>query len=252
MVWYFGTRRVLDNAGAGTTWQGHFPGSSQRLKYLRFSLIVAWPSCCRCFLMDPFSVAASIGTIVALITKSISTLNSLRIQCQNAQLRLELLAGQLETVQAALRQVNLFVTDCLLLSDQHHQLVADLARAVGYCKLLVQHIDHQISRIHTPGCDLKLENRVLLVLEDKAIEEYLTRLDHQLSALNVCLVAFNWYALLAYLPISLTFLVEIHGNRRNCSPNQRAAQSLSKQQMMQTLLFRWISLPCQASIDEHQ
>ena len=143
--------------------------------------------------MDPFSVAASIATIVALIGKSVSTLNSVRIQCQNAELRLELLSGQLETVQAALRQVNLLVTDCLLRENQHRQLVADLARAVGYCKLLVQHIDHQVSRLREPGCSLTLEKRVLLVLEDKAIEEYLTRLDHQLSALNVCINAFNWY-----------------------------------------------------------
>jgi hypothetical protein len=142
--------------------------------------------------MDPVSVAASIATIVALIGKSVTTLNALRIQCQDAELRLELLIGQLQTVQAALHQVQLLVIESLSPKQQHQQLVRDLHRSLGYCTLLVQHIDNQVSRLWTPGCTLKLEKRVLLVLEDKAIEEYLTRLDHQLGGLNLCLMAFNW------------------------------------------------------------
>ncbi len=144
--------------------------------------------------MDPLSLAASIATIVAVIGKSVTTLNSVRIQCQDAVLRLELLTGQLQTVRAALYQVKLLVTECLVLERQHHPLVADLALAVGYCKLLVQHIDHQISRLHSPGYSLTPQKRVMLILEDKAIEEYLTRLDHQLSAINLLITAFRWYA----------------------------------------------------------
>ena len=144
--------------------------------------------------MDPLSVAASIAGICVVIGKSVTTLNSVRIQCQNAELRLEILMGQLRTVRAALHQVKLLVTECLILEKQHQQLVADLADAVVYCKLLVQHIDHQISRLYSPGYSLTPQSRVMLVLEDKAIEEYLTRLDHQLSAINLLITAFRWYA----------------------------------------------------------
>jgi hypothetical protein len=141
--------------------------------------------------MDPISVTASIATIVALIGKSVSTLNSIRIQCQDAELRLELLTGQLYTVQAALRQVQILVTDCLAPEKQHRQLVEDLHRSLNYCRLIVQHIDNQISKLRPTGHGIRLEQRVLLVLEDKAIEEYLTRLAHQCTALNLCLTAFK-------------------------------------------------------------
>ena len=144
--------------------------------------------------MDPLSVVASIAGICAVIGKSVTTLNSVRIQCQDAELRLEILIGQLGTVRAALHQVKLLVTECLAREEQHQQLVADLADAVVYCKLLVQHIDHQISRLYSPGYSLTPQSRIMLVLEDKAIEEYLTRLDHQLSAINLLITAFRWYA----------------------------------------------------------
>ena len=143
--------------------------------------------------MDPISIAASVATVILSIGKSITTINGLRIQCKDVEFKLELLIGHLEIVQTALNQVRLLVTDSLSLQSQHQQLVGGLHRSLHFCQLLVQHIDNEIAKIRTPGCELGLEKRVRLILEDTAIENYLVRLDHQVSAINLCLNAFKWY-----------------------------------------------------------
>lgn len=146
--------------------------------------------------MDPvcgaIGLVAGVATILSVIGKSICTLNNLRLQYKEAELNIKLLAGQLHTVRVALLEVQRWVTECLLGEIQNQQLMADLETSLEYCKLLVESIDNQISRFEwEDGDPLKVGRKMLLIL-DVATKEYLTRLDHQISALNLCLTAFRW------------------------------------------------------------
>lgn len=140
--------------------------------------------------MDPISIGAGIATIIAVIGRSVTSLNDLRIQCGYAELKLELLARQLETVQAALRQVEELVLD-LLSEQQHHQLILDLSKTIGTAQFIVEHLNHRLTTLWDPSCGLKLENRIRLVVDDKPIEEHRNALHEQLSALQLCLTAFH-------------------------------------------------------------
>ena len=154
--------------------------------------------------MDPVTatvgLVSGIGTIVGLIGRSVSTLNTLRVHASDAELNIELLIGQLQTVQAALRQVQAFLAALstpLGIYDQ--ELIFDLGGSLNHCKLLVQYIDNQISKLAwTPGSRITGQRLFLLIAEDKATKDCLTRLDHQISALSLCLTAFRWYVKTCY------------------------------------------------------
>ena len=69
----------------------------------------------------------------------------------------------------------------------------DLRLALKCCRLLVQDIDNINSRFGALGSELTTEASIILAFEDKTFKEYFTKLDHQLSALSLYLVAFRWY-----------------------------------------------------------
>ena len=195
-------------------------------------------------------MTASIAATVALIGKAVSRLNSLRLQCADTELKLEFLAAQLQTVQAALGQVEAVVSDCFSSESQHLQLVAALERALGYCSLLVEHIDNRISKLWTPGCSLKVEAKIHLFLEDKAIDQYLTWLDHQLAALNLCLTAFKWYGAPWHLFKTLTSAVGRPVSKKHCLSRPRAVPFSSRPKMMQHHSWPLITRPALSSPDQ--
>jgi hypothetical protein len=151
--------------------------------------------------MDPVTatvgLVSGVGTIVGILGKSASTLNKLRVHASDAELNIELLVGQLQAVQAALRQVQAFIeaiSTSFGLRDQ--QLILDLDGSLRHCKLLVQYIDNQISKLAwSPGVKITGQRLLTLILEDKATKDCLTRLDHHISALNLTLTAYTgiWY-----------------------------------------------------------
>ncbi|KIY00702.1 uncharacterized protein Z520_03367 [Fonsecaea multimorphosa CBS 102226] len=145
--------------------------------------------------MDPLcstlSVVAGVASIVSVIGKSVATLNQLRQRYRDAELNINLLTGHLRTVRTALLQVQHWA-ECLSGDSQHYQLMMDLGDAITHCKLLVEYIDNQISKFQ--GNDeefLRVGSKVLYLLEDQATKDCLTRLDHQINALNLCLTAFQ-------------------------------------------------------------
>ena len=138
-------------------------------------------------------LVAGVGSVIALVSKSISTLNTARIKFSEADLSVELLTGQLYTVQTALNQVHAFVAECSAFDGQYGQFGDDLCRAVEHCKLLVQHIDNQISRLEwLPSDHLKKQSKARLLLEERVLRDNMMLLNNQISALNLCLTAFKW------------------------------------------------------------
>ncbi|KIW32736.1 uncharacterized protein PV07_04263 [Cladophialophora immunda] len=146
--------------------------------------------------MEPFcgtlSVVAGVASIVSVIGKSVATLTQLRQRYREAELNISLLTGHLQTVRTALLQVQNWA-ECLSGDSQHYQLMMDLGDAVTHCKLLVEYIDNQISKFQWSDDEalLRVGSKVLYLLEDQATKDCLTRLDHQINALNLCLTAFQ-------------------------------------------------------------
>ncbi|OCT51425.1 hypothetical protein CLCR_08257 [Cladophialophora carrionii] len=147
--------------------------------------------------MDPVSgalgVVAGVTSIVSVIGKSVVALNQLRQKYRDAELNITLLTGQLRIVQRALLQVQGWA-ESLQGDSQYYQLLIDLGDAVTHCKILVEYIHNQISKFQW-GDDALLGpgSKVIYLLEDQATKDCLTRLDHHINALNLCLTATQWY-----------------------------------------------------------
>jgi hypothetical protein len=146
--------------------------------------------------MDPVSgtlgVVAGVTSIVSVIGKSVAALNLLRQKYRDADLNITLLTGQLRLVQRALLQVQGWA-ERLQGDSQHYQLLLDLEEAIKHCKLLVEYIHNQISKFQWSD-DMLLGpgSKVIYLLEDQATKDCLTRLDHHINALNLCLSATHW------------------------------------------------------------
>ena len=144
--------------------------------------------------MDPIcasiGIVTGIASIVSVLGKSISALNTLRVHCADAEQNLELLIGQLHSVEAALVQVQAFIE--LLAVDRHQQrFVNQLQDSLHHCGRLVSIIDAQIP-LWSPGDPLSVRDKVRRLLDDGTTNGHLTRLSHQIQALNLCLTAFRW------------------------------------------------------------
>lgn len=139
-------------------------------------------------------LVAAIGSAITIVSKTILSLNTARLKFSEADLTVELLVGQLYTVRTALNQVQAFVRESSISEDdQHEEFATDLCVAVEHCKLLVQHIDDQISRLDwLPGEHLQGRGKTRLLLEERILRDNMMLLNNQISALNLCLTAFKW------------------------------------------------------------
>jgi hypothetical protein len=168
--------------------------------------------------MDPVSgalgVVAGVTSIVSVIGKSVVALNQLRQRYRDAELNITLLTGQLRIVQRALLQVQRWA-ESLQGDSQHYQLLIDLEDAITHCKLLVEYIHNQISKFQW-GDDALLGagSKVIYLLEDQATKDCLTRLNHQINALNLCLTATQWY-------VSVASLEDTDGNHSSPTPSDQ-------------------------------
>ena len=146
--------------------------------------------------MEVVGTAGAIVGILDVVTRSILKLAEIRKRYKNVSLTVELLSGRLVTVKAALEQIHGFANDALRGQEQHYQLVISLDAAVRCCRSLLEVIDADLSRLQYHDDDvLTTESKVRIILESGGITECLTRLDHQVNALNLVVVAFQWYVL---------------------------------------------------------
>ena len=146
--------------------------------------------------MDPVTgavgVVAGVTGIVTAIGKSILVLNQLRQKYRDAELNIQLLTAQLRIVKRALLQVQGWA-ESLEGDSQHYLLLIDLADAITHCQLLVEYIHNQISKFQWDENELLgCGSKVIYLLEDQATKDCLTRLNHQINALNLCLTATHW------------------------------------------------------------
>lgn len=144
--------------------------------------------------MEPataLGLAAGIGSVVVVVSKSIATLNAARIKFSEGDLRAEVLIGQLHTVRTALSQVQEFINTSSL--PDSSSLVIDLNTAVEHCRLLVVHIDDQLCTLNRlPNDLLTSSSKAKMVLEERVLRDNMMLLNNQISALNLCLTAYQW------------------------------------------------------------
>lgn len=137
-------------------------------------------------------LVASIGTVVSVIGKSVQVLTTLRQKYKEAELNIGLLTGHLRTVRAALFQVQNWAEECVPDGPQHEQLMFDLEDAVNGCGISVEYLHLQLSKFEWKDNDLRVGSKVQLILEDQTTKDFLDRLSHQITALNLLITAFKW------------------------------------------------------------
>ena len=137
-------------------------------------------------------LVAGVGSVITIVSKTILSLNTARLKFSEADLSVELLAGQLYTVRTALNQVQAFVQESFGYDEQHEDFATDLCVAVEHCKLLVQHIDNQVSRLDwLPGEPLQTCGKARLLLEERILRDNIQLLNSQMSGINLCVTAFK-------------------------------------------------------------
>lgn len=145
--------------------------------------------------MDPvcgaIGLAAGVASIVSVIGKSIVTLTHLRQKYKDAEWNISLLTSHLQLVRTALCRVQNWA-ECLSDEACHYQLIMDVEQTVEHCRILIEHVDDQISKLEWDDGLLKFGSKALFLFEDKATNELLTLLDRQINVLTLCLVASQW------------------------------------------------------------
>lgn len=145
--------------------------------------------------MDPVcgavGLVAGVASIITVIGKSIVTLNNLRQRYKEAELNITLLTSHLQSVRTALCRVQNWA-ECLSNGSHHYQLMIDVEHSVDHCRILVEHIDDQISKFEWDDGLLRVGSKALFLLEDTTTSELLTLLDRQINVLTLCLVASQW------------------------------------------------------------
>ena len=144
--------------------------------------------------MEAIGTAGTIIGIIDVTSRSISALIDLRQHFKSVDDNLEILISYLTTVRAALRQINALVEEQgITEDDQNYQLVIDLGVAIKSSNTVVSWIDAQIAKVEYNGEDaLTFVSKVRLLLDSKATDDCLARLDRQINALNLLFTAFRW------------------------------------------------------------
>ncbi|KAH7417740.1 hypothetical protein BKA64DRAFT_652786 [Cadophora sp. MPI-SDFR-AT-0126] len=142
---------------------------------------------------DPLTIVgtvASVGAIIELLSKSISTIRELQAQWQVADLATLSLGSQMGVLKAALTKIQEWIETGP--SEAHHQLIMDLDSSLLCCKTLVGKIDAQLSALQQKSDgSLGMASRIKLVLTSHDIEGIQKMIERQTNTLTLPLTACN-------------------------------------------------------------
>jgi hypothetical protein len=136
--------------------------------------------------MDPISAIAMVGTVAAVINSvvvQIMQIKSLHDQIKTADVHLMSLIAQLNSIKAALGQIQ----ELIQTAEYNEQLKMDLELALQAAQLHMDYLDSKISKLKTRNASsaLKFKSRVRVVFESADMEACVVRLNHQATALNL-------------------------------------------------------------------
>lgn len=141
---------------------------------------------------DPLSAlgaAASIITIVEILSKSISLLDTVTSQWNTADLALNSLNSQLRGLNGALGEIHKWQESVV---ELHHQLDMDLKCSLDCCHVLVSKVYEEIAHLGKgPSGALLKTAKARLTFKRKGLSELQTMIDRQVSTLNLLLTACN-------------------------------------------------------------
>jgi len=144
-------------------------------------------------MVDPLIIigaAASIGSILDVLGRTIRIVAQLRATWQDAELAVLTLESQLAALRTALGKIKEWTETNF--DDPHHQLVMDMDHCVACCRLLIEKIYTEMSRFRTTA-DARLDaaSRFKLLLKTKEITNIQRMIEQQTNALMLLLTACN-------------------------------------------------------------
>jgi hypothetical protein len=145
--------------------------------------------------MEATAIIGAVGAVLGIadvVTKSLKSLMDLQSNYQHADLKVNLLVGQVSTLRAALNQVaKMMGNDLKILSQE--QLSRDLSTSLQGCEAILSALDNRLSNIKRNELNgLTLSSKIHLVWDDVSITDYQNMLNNQINALNLLLTALQW------------------------------------------------------------
>lgn len=136
--------------------------------------------------MEPLSCLAMVGTIAAVINgvaTQIMDIKALHDKIKIADVHLMSLIAQLNSIKAALVQIQDLIQAC----HYDKQLEMDLELSLQASRLHMDYIGSKISKLKTKNAAsaLKFHSRVRVVFESVDMDACVGRLNHQATALNL-------------------------------------------------------------------
>jgi len=145
-------------------------------------------------IMDPLTTVGSVGAVLGIIDvlgKTVVRLRELQGQYRDADFEIFSLTSQLTTLKAALTKIQEWME-----SESgvvHHQLVMDLRDTLSCCGMLTERLDAEISRFQGGGDgNLDFAGRIKVAFGGKSIDDLEKKIERQIMALNVLLIAYAW------------------------------------------------------------
>ncbi len=171
--------------------------------------------------MDPVTILGTAGAVLSIIdvlSRTLKSLLDLHNSWKDADHTIVNLMSQLIALRAALKKISEWISSDLAHAPQHHQLVMDLEDSVACCRMLIQTMDDQLSKLDSTHNDrLDIGSKIRIMLEAKTSQDFQTFIGRQTSALTLLLTACNWFASISYA-----------SDRRGCSDDILVRRMLNK------------------------
>lgn len=140
---------------------------------------------------DPITIIGAVGAlcnIVESVTKTINTVNSIRMLWKEADLFLASLAAQLVALRAALSTIREWME---LETETHHQLKMDLDASLSCCRNLVDRLDAIFSQANDdPQASVR---KLKVVYKAKDVHDLQKQVTLHTNAMTLLMAAYTWY-----------------------------------------------------------
>jgi hypothetical protein len=144
-------------------------------------------------MLDPISALASLAQIIDVSTKVVGGLRRARDRYKGASLNVDLLIGQICTLQAALDQIVEWISTPWIDFSTQNQLLKDFNISLESCYSLMLLLQRQIGdKLNPDTNELSLSGKLKLVLDENTIRERSEQLRNQVVTLQFLLIAFQW------------------------------------------------------------
>ncbi|KAI9659818.1 MAG: guanine nucleotide-binding protein subunit alpha [Bathelium mastoideum] len=148
--------------------------------------------------MDPASIIGIVDSVMGIadvVTRSIRSLNGLKLKYRDAPTLVSTLIGQLYTTQTALDQLSSWADDYAGIptsveAERYAELAAQVGNALDCFGPLILSLQRDLNQLETyDASQFNLQKRISFLWNERDLNEYLTLLDRQVNALTLLLQA---------------------------------------------------------------